>query len=190
MNKPIHSLCWDDIVKLLPEDLSKLAIITGAVQRWRKVRDGVMLLWMCFAYSQVFSSLRMVSALSLGFDNGGLKDTSVKYRLRNAAPFLGAILAHLLSQFQQRLDDLKLPCILHIQDATCLSVPGSKGTDWRLHTVFVPSKGLASVELTDASGAESLTRGSYQPQAIVLADQGLGRAKDLHHEHEQNKIWK
>jgi hypothetical protein len=74
---------------------------------------------------------------------------------------------------------------LRLQDATVLCVPGSTGVDFRLHTVYVPGRGLTSVEITDATGGEGLHRGSYEPNDIVVADQGLAHARSIHHVHRQ-----
>ena len=46
---------------------------------------------------------------------------------------------------------------LRLADGTCVSKPGSKGTDWRVHGVFdLGSGGFSHLELTDKHGAEAL----------------------------------
>lgn len=70
-----------------------------------------------------------------------------------------------------------------LQDATVVTCASNKSSYFRLHTEYVPGQGLAYVQITDQRGAESLKYGQYQPGDIVIADQGLARARDFHHVH-------
>ena len=170
LEQSMQEITWSAIVSLLPRDLSALGKSTGAIKRWRKVKDGAPLLWLCFLYVQGFSSLRVVAGLSVGI--GELKESSVAHRLRNAPPFLEEVLGRLLDCTVGRCSKAGRAHVLRIIDATTLSGPGSVGADFRLHAVYVPGVGLASVELTDNKAAESLTRGQNGPGDIVLGDQG------------------
>jgi hypothetical protein len=172
-------ISWSTLLGLLPRNLSELAKGTGSVLRWRKVRSGEDLLWLCLCYGQTLLAIRTVAGMSVGI--GGLKEPSIRYRLRKAGPFLVAILSHVLGFTPARCQRQGLRRTLRLQDATTLSAPGSTGTDWRLHVVFVPGQGLISLEITDAKGGESLVRGDYDPGDVVIADQGLAHSKGLHH---------
>jgi hypothetical protein len=108
-----------------------------------------------------------------------LKDTSVLHRLRQAPPLLERVLAHLLTQ-RLRAEAAPGP-ILRINDATVLSIPGSQGTDWRLHAVYDPAQCcLRRVEITDHQGGERLDRDRPQPGDIVCGDRGLAHARGIH----------
>jgi len=174
-------LDWHLFLQMLP-DLDIIAKETGAIVRKRVVKTGEQLLWLCMTYAQENLPLRSVAALSAGF--GGMTDQSVQYRLQHAGGFLGAILGHMLRNRSLQFQTEGLRRVIRLQDATSLSCPGSKGIDWRLHTVIVPGKGLTSVELTDVHRGESLARGDYNPQDLVIADSGLAHAKGLHHVHD------
>jgi hypothetical protein len=94
-------------------------------------------------------------------------------------PFLEVVLAHLLS-FRVRGEALIGPP-LRINDATVISIPGSKGTDWRIHAVYDPvSSRLTRVQVTDAKGGEKLERDPCQPGEVVIADRGLAHAGGIH----------
>ncbi|MCU0690968.1 MAG: hypothetical protein MUF54_06150, partial [Polyangiaceae bacterium] len=153
----MRELTWSSILSLIPHDLSALAKNTGSVGRWRKVTDGAQLLWLCFLDAQCFVSLRVVAGLSVGF--GELKESSVAHCLNKAPAFLGEILVHVLGFTGARCTMAGQTHAVRLMDATTCSVPGSVGTDWGLHAVYVPGVGLASIDLTDNKGAESLTRG-------------------------------
>jgi hypothetical protein len=67
---------------------------------------------------------------------------------------------------------------IRLADGTCISKPASKGTDWRVHGVFdLGSGGFSNLELTDAKGSESLTRGAPVAGEVRIADRFYGRAK-------------
>jgi hypothetical protein len=68
-------------------------------------------------------------------------------------------------------------------DATCLSGPGAKTTDQKLHTVYDLCRGCPiSVDLTDRFGGEALWRhSSFGKGDIVLADAGYGHHKSFMH---------
>src|SRR5208337_4727775 len=68
-----------------------------------------------------------------------------------------------------------------INDATVLSIPGSEGTDWRLHAVYDPSQcRLRRIEITDCHGGERLDRDQPRPGDVVCGDRGLARASGIH----------
>jgi hypothetical protein len=153
----MQELTCSSSLSLMPYDLSALAKSTGSVERWRKVTDGAQLLWLCCLDAQCFVSLRVVAGLSVGF--GELKESSVAHRLKKAPAFLGEILVHVLGFTAPRCMMAGEAHVVRLTDAPTCSGPGSVGTDWRLHAVYVPGVGLASIDLTDNKGAESLTRG-------------------------------
>lgn len=69
---------------------------------------------------------------------------------------------------------------MRVVDATCVSRPGSKGTDWRLHVGFdLATLTLQQVELTDASGGETFKRLPARPGEITLADRGYSQRQGL-----------
>ena len=176
---------WTWLLGAVPQDLSGLAKQTGAVARWRKVCSGEVLLWLCMLYVTAALSLRSTSFLSQSTGRCKLNDSSLLHRLRGAGPFLQVVLNHVLFRSAAAAKGRGLRRVLRLQDATVLCVPGSSGADFRLHTVYVPGLGLTSVEITDGSGGEGLHRGHYEPQDIVVADQGLAHARSIHHVHQQ-----
>jgi len=91
-------------------------------------------------------------------------------RLRNSKHWIGKLVVTLL---QKRVSALKsLPGVrLRVVDATTISIPGSKGIDWRLHLSFdLGNLCLDGLELTDKYGGESLARFAAQNNEIVVAD--------------------
>jgi hypothetical protein len=171
------------ILRRLPQNLDQLATETGAIKRRRRVTGGEQLLWLALMFAGLPLSFRTLSA-KIQRDYGcQLNDTSIRYRVKNAATFLMEVLNHVLFGAARELQTMGIRRRVCLQDASTVSAPGSKGTDWRLHTEYVLGQGLAQVELTDSSVGESLRHSEYKPGDIVVADQGLGTAANIHHVH-------
>lgn len=178
MNKNIVNTDWKYLCQYLPANLSELAKGCGAVARWRNIKNGEELLRVILAYAMEDLSLRSTAAWSSQAGQE-LKDTSVLHRLRKAPPLLERVLAHLLSQ-RLRAEPAAGP-EFRINDATVLSIPGSQGTDWRLHAVYDPAHcRLLRVEITDSQGGERLDRDRPQAGDIVCGDRGLAHARGIH----------
>lgn len=179
MDKNIIDTDWKYLCQFFPANLNELAKSTGAVARWRNIKSGEEFLRLILAYATEDFSLRNTAAWSTQQAEHGLKDTSVLHRLRAAPPLLEAVLAHLLRR-HLRAESAPGPTF-RILDATVLTEPGSKGTDWRLHAVYDPAHScLRRVEVTDQHGGERLERDRPQPGDVVCGDRGLAHAKGIH----------
>src|SRR5271168_1990783 len=154
---------FSDLMKRLPAglDLDHLALETRAIQRRRDVGDGARLLRIALARGPGGLPLRQTSAWASMQGIAELSNPGVKYRLDQATAFLAAVVEHLLAAKVPGAD-LRWPGrILRLADGTCVSKPGSTGTDWRVHGVFdVGRGGFAHLDLTDGHGAEALQRGA------------------------------
>ncbi len=178
MNKNLMDTDWKYLCQYLPANMSELAKRSGAVARWRNLKSGEELLRVILAYAIEDLSLRSTAAWSAQAALE-LKDTSILHRLRKAPPLLERVLAHLLTQ-RLRAEPAPGPAF-RILNATVLSIPGSQGTDWRLHAVYDPAQcRLRRVEITDHQGGERLDRDRPQPGDIVCGDRGLARAQGIH----------
>jgi hypothetical protein len=153
--------------------------MSGAVRRWRNIKSGEELLRLNLAYVADDLSLRSTAGWSSQSELATMKDTSVLHRLKQAVPFLEHVLAHLLSH-RLRGEEVEGP-VFRLKDATVLSVPGSTGTDWRIHATYDPTHcRLVRVEVTDYTGGERLDRDRYQAGEVVIGDRGLAHARGLH----------
>ena len=169
---------WKYLCQYFPANLSDLAKGCGAVERWRNIKNGEELLRIILAYAMEDLSLRSTAAWS-SQTALELKDTSVLHRLRKAPPLLEKVLAHLLTQ-RLRAEPAPGP-EFRINDATVLSIPGSQGTDWRLHVVYDPAHcRLRRIEITDSQGGERLDRDRPRPGDLVCGDRGLAHARGIH----------
>jgi hypothetical protein len=72
------------------------------------------------------------------------------------------------------------PFRLRLVDATSVSVPGSDGTDFRLHvSVDLRDRRFSHAETTDKHGGESFTRFQVVANNICVGDRGYGTPKGV-----------
>jgi hypothetical protein len=161
---------WDSFQGELEIDLEGTAKETKALQRKREITSAKDLLRLVLFYATSDWSLRLVGAWALLTGLGYLSDVAVLKRLRNSKNWIGKLVVTIL---QKRVSALKsLPGVrLRVVDATTVSVPGSKGIDWRIHLSFdLGNLCLDGVEITDKYGGESLARFEAQDNEIWVAD--------------------
>jgi hypothetical protein len=164
---------FSDLLNRLPAglDLDRLALETKAIQRKRKIGDGASLLRLALARGPGGFSLLEIADLS---------NPGVHYRLKQAVAFLAALVARLLAAKAAGADLRWHGRRLRLADSTCVSKPGSKGTDWRVHGVFdLGSGGFSHLELTDQHGAEALERGAPLAGEIRIGDRNYARVPVL-----------
>jgi hypothetical protein len=179
------SVLTDQFAELLERlaadlDLDRLALETKAIQRKREVVDGAALLRIALARGPGGLSLRQTAAWASMLGIAELSNPGVKYRLDHATEFLAVLVERLLAAKAPGAE-LRWPGrTLRLADGTCVSKPGSTGTDWRIHGVFDLGRGgFSHLELTDAHGAEALARGAPRPGEIRIGDRNYARASVL-----------
>src|SRR5882724_4448168 len=173
---------FSDLLRRLPGglDLDTLARETKAIQRDRKIGGGANLLRLALARGPGGFSLRQSSGWVSLLEIAELSNPGVHYRLKQAVAFLAALAARLLAAKAPGAR-LRWPGrTLRPADGTCVSKPGSKGTDWRIHGVLdLGSGGFSHLELTDKHGGEALDRGAPVAGEIRIGDRNYARAPVL-----------
>ncbi len=109
-----------------------------------------------------------------------ISDVSLLDRLRNAKDWLEILwqtkLAHLVAPIPMPGLDLAVRLI----DATTISQPGSKGTDWRLHMDYRPLEGrFGGAVLSDGRTSESFQHFTAGPGELVVGDRAYAKASAL-----------
>src|ERR1700752_721477 len=154
---------FSDLLARLPAglDLDRLALESKAIQRKRELVDGATLLRIALARGPGGLSLRQSSAWASMLGIADLSNPGIKYRLNQATDFLAVLVERLLAAKGPGAE-LRWPGrTLRLADGTCVSKPGSTGTDSRVHGVFDLGRGgFSHLELTDQHGAEGLERGA------------------------------
>lgn len=175
---------WGVIAQFLPEGWQELARSTGALKRARQVSGPDVLLRLAFLYAASGLSLQQAAARASTTGLAQISDVGLMKRMRNAEPWLQALVASVLEQSASMpsLEGLPEGSRLRMVDATHVKVSGSSGTDFRLHYVLsLPSLKCDFAEVTDSTGGETYTRVPVQPGDIILGDRGYCHRKGVAH---------
>jgi hypothetical protein len=174
---------WPYLLACLPQlPLDASARQYGAITRRREVDSASTLLRVALAYGFCGLSLRQAAAWAQAAGVADISDVALLKRLRKAAPWLGYLLSAKLAE------SAPLPLVeangrrIRLVDATTIRQPGSRGTDYRLHLGYdLTGQVFNHLELTDSRGGESLTRFTFVPNELVLADRGYSHRPGLYH---------
>ncbi len=165
---------WGCILSLLPSDLETTASVKLALVRRRQVKSASDLLRLAFGYALCDFSLDQTAAWAALVGIGKLSSPAVLKRLCQAENWLGSLVLQWLRE--HGLTANMPPLDVRVLDATVVSGPGSKGTDWRVHLgLDLANSRIASLELTGPEGGESLLRHQIPAGQIVVADRCYGR---------------
>src|SRR4051812_34633018 len=171
---------WPYLLSYLPPgfDLEETARETGALTRRRNVSAASDLLRLALAYGFCGLSLRQVAAWAQAQRIASLSNVALLKRLRAADSWLGAVLGAKLAESAPPPPADSRQLRLRLVDATTVSAPGSEGTDWRLHVAFdLRRMAIDEVQLTDATGGETLTRFDFKPGELVIGDRGYAHRR-------------
>jgi hypothetical protein len=174
---------WPDILAVISAavDVRATARETGAFRRPRGVRSAEDLLRLALMYGAGKLSFRGVAAEATALDVASISDVAVLKRFRKCGDWLAVILDHLLAARAGVSGDATVPR-LALVDGSTVSVPGSGGSDWRLHARYEPAVGrFTDLLLTDASTAERLSCVAVRPGDVIVADRGYARVRNFAH---------
>jgi hypothetical protein len=175
---------WPYLLSFLPDgvDLEASARETKAFVRARGVRSPDALLRLAFAYGVGGMSLRETAAWAKVSDLADLSDVALLNRLRRASDWLGVLLGRTLASHAEPLPKSATLRRICLVDATTISIPGSEGTDWRIHLRFdLERMSIIDAELTDVHGGETLARHNAVAGDIVIGDRAYGTRRGLDH---------
>jgi|SRR5579862_849787 len=172
---------WPAVVSMLPADFEKSARDDLAIQRARKVGDASTLLRLALIYATV-GGLRVTAALAAQQGIADISDVALLKRLSEGSKWLAGLPSRLLADRRQHDPDrCRLNRRIRLVDATCVSRPGSVGIDWRAHMGYSLSEcSFDHVEVTDATGGETLKRIPVERGDIIVGDRGYSHAQGIH----------
>jgi hypothetical protein len=171
---------WHYITSLMPDNLESLCSSKLALTRKREIVNAQDYLRLCLAYSMCDMSLRQTAAWASAIGMAHLSDVAVLKRLRAASGWLGSVLAEWFYQHGLTQETPKRK--VRIVDATTVSEPGSKGTDWRLHlSMDLTERRIEQVEVTNERGGERLDRHTITANEVIIGDRGYATNKGIAH---------
>lgn len=177
-----HDDDWNTLVSFLPPDWEELAVSLGAVKRLRGFGSAEDLLRVLLIHLAEGCSLRETALRAKRAGIADVSDVALLKRLRNAEPWLHALCGGVCASAIATEPLGKIGRRLVAIDATCVSEPGSTGTDWRLHYALeLPSLSCLHFELTDEKGAELLERFPVRANDLILGDRAYCRLPGIEH---------
>lgn len=171
---------WEFLLSRLPQglDLDETARECGALLLPRVIRNAETLLRLVFAYSWCRLSLQATITWAAKHGIGKLSKVALMKRLRQSMSWLDLLLKTTLAERAGCLAQRGIR--LRLVDATTVSAPGSRGTDWRVHMGFdLGSQSIDSLEVTGPEGGESYSRFKVQEREVVVGDRGYVHRKGL-----------
>lgn len=179
MAEQLHEDLWPYVLTMLPDDLDMHAREYGALRRARGVKGAAVLVRLFLAYGVTRLSLKGVVGWAEAAGVSSISAPALYYRLRDGATWLSHLLADVLGA---NLEPIRGPAgyRLRVIDATSISGPGAKGTDWRVHAMADPTTGnLTAIEITDRFVGEGFTQVPLQPGDLVVGDRGYAHARGI-----------
>jgi len=123
---------WARALETIPVDLERTATETKALLRRREIEEADDLLRLVLAYSVCDWSLCLVGLWANLQDIGNMSDMAVMKRIRKSKEWIETLISAMLQARRLKLKAAH-PVRVRIVDGSSISVPGSKGTDYRLH---------------------------------------------------------
>lgn len=175
---------WAYIECELPDNLTASAFKTGAIIRYKGFKTASDLLRIILTYAVTDMSLKTTAAWAYAINLAQVTHPALYYRVRDARDWLSELIASMLNTEVKSLakTDLKITLV----DATVLTGPGSKGTDWRLHTGVDPHTGhINSIKLSDSSIGETYQNYPISPQEVLVGDRAYSLATGISYVHKK-----
>ena len=173
---------WKLLLSMLPRglDLEETLRRCGGLVRRRAIDSAETLLRLVLVYSLCGRSLRSTAAWAQAQGVARLSDVALLKRLRKVAPWVGQLLTAKLAERIEGVKPTPLGYRLRIVDATTASIPGSRGTDHRIHLGFdLGSFQIDRIEVTGPEGGESYCRLEMKAGDLILADRGYCHRRGL-----------
>lgn len=162
-------------------DLDASARTHRALLRRRGVRSAGGLLHLALLYGPGGLSLRAAASHATEAGIADVCDVSLLNRLRGGGDFLADVLSRLIAHARAEASG-NGQRHLSLVDASSVSVPGSGGSDWRVHARYEPARGrFTDLVLTKASTAEALCCVAVRPGDVLVQDRGYARVRNFAH---------
>jgi Transposase DDE domain len=171
---------WPLVCQLLPPGWQEQALLLGALRRARGFPDAAVLLRTLLVHLAGGCSLKetVTSAQQAGWCD--VSAVALFQRLRAAEQWL----RWMANELWQRHPTPSLPhgCRARAIDATSVSRPGSRGTDWRVHfSVNLVDLQCDFIEVTDVHGGETFQRIPAAAGDLLLGDRCYGTPPGIAH---------
>jgi hypothetical protein len=162
---------WGAVASLLPNELENWAQELGLIRRKRRIRDAETLVRLVMVHAMGLS-LRETASWARDQGVAEVSDVALLKRFRKLPDLLSRCIQALLPPPR----DMGV-CLL---DATTVSRPIAKGTDFRVHLSWdMEGQQVAQVRLTDHSVGETLQSLPWKKGQTIVADRGYRSRNEI-----------
>jgi hypothetical protein len=187
--KPIEGLeqrngDWDYVMRFLPKGWEQKAWELNALRRCRNFRDAESLLRTLLIHLIDGCSLRETAARAKIGAIADVSDVALLKRLNGSGEWFRWMATGLMAQWIDSKAFSLFPPNLRVRmvDASCVSEPGSKGTDWRLHySVDIPSLRCNELKVSGAETGETFLNFRADPDCLYVGDRGYCHREGICH---------
>jgi len=176
---------WDFLKTFLPAGWEEKCRELSAMRRFREFTDASALLRTLLIHLLDGCSLRETALRASRGKIADVSDVALLKRLNLAGEWLRWMAIETLKTWVGTSEVAGCRAgerVLRAVDATCVSEPGSTGTDWRIHYCFDLRKlECTQYTVTDHSTGETLKNFGIEPDALYLADRGYYHAEGIAH---------
>jgi len=169
---------WELLLRQLPYGWEQQALLTGAIERFRRFHSPADLLRTLLLHVGLGYSLRETAVRVGQAELAQVSDVAILDRMRKAAGWFRWICNRLLEERRWELPEAGRWKV-RILDGTQVKGPGAGARTWRIHySLTVPGLECDYLELTPIQGlktGEVLNRFPAQPGDLILADRGFAK---------------
>lgn len=176
---------WIYLLEFMPAGWEEQAWNLGALKRTREFPDADSLLRTMLIHLVDGCSLRETAARAKLGGIVSVNDTSLLRRLNQCGEWFRWMAVELMKNWAvPRANVLSMDVCKKIRlvDATCISEPGSTGTDWRIHySIDLPDLRCHQLLVSDQRTGETLKNFIAEKDCLYIGDRGYSHRAGIAH---------
>lgn len=176
---------WLYLMEFLPQGWEEQAWNLGALKRCREFPDASALLRTMLIHLVDGCSLRETVVRAREGGIVSVNDTSLLRRLCHCGEWFRWIAVELMRSWTApaaQILELDVCKKIRLVDATCISEPGSTGTDWRVHySIDLPDLRCHQLTVSDQSIGETFKNFIAEPDCLYIGDRGYSHRAGIAH---------
>lgn len=175
---------WDVLQSFLPLGWQEQARELGALRRCRKFANAQTLLRTLMIHLADGCSLRETAVRAKQGQLASVSDVALLKRLKSSGEWLRWMAENLMERWVSKPSAEVFGQNMRIRmiDGSCISEPGSTGTNWRIHySINFPSLQCDEVHVSSPKVGESFKLFSVHPGDLFMGDRGFARPSGVGH---------
>ncbi|MBD3327850.1 IS4 family transposase [Candidatus Peregrinibacteria bacterium] len=175
---------WAYLINFLPDDWEQMSYNTGALKRCRNFPDAQSLLRTLLIHLVDGCSLRETAVRAKIGNISNVSDVALLKRLNLSGEWFRCMAEKLMSNTidKKAISLFPMDFKVRLVDATCISKPGSAGTDWRIHySIDLPSLFCHDLKVSDHTVGETFKNFNIEKSFVYIGDRGYCHRAGIYH---------